>query len=331
MNLLDILHEYKVHTNNQDKTIDNFLDEIIPPFYNNINEPTKIHFSNTLFSMNMEQNKEILDKMRENCLYTIKTEPTNESMNKLTHKIWLTTKDKGHLPNEDMINLLKKHYLELIDFKHFLWCNNMQIGQQIIDLIYIAGLNIELHDINEIENYKGIRLFNICLKNNLFANACDIARIQVVHKYGGIYSDFGWAIKKYISIYLDKFDIMFNGENAEWCRGYISHNVIYAKSPNHIIFNEMLSYLENKQFLTDFNKEKNLFKIIEIVSPRFIMASIPTLCKNDKLITLENNVFTFDRHHSFSHQNGSYCSRKTAGDMEDISAEINNYINNLEN
>ena len=91
----------------------------------------------------------------------------------------------------------------------------------------------------------------------------------------------------------------------------------------------MLSYLENKKFLIDFNKEGNLFCMIEIVSPRFIMTSIPALCKNDKLITLENNVFTFGRHHNFSHTNGLYGSRKTNGNMEDINTEINNYINNL--
>lgn len=330
MNLSTILEEYKTYRNNQDKTIDDFLDEIIPPFYNSrCDEKTRLYFCNHIFSTKIDENITILNQMRDNCLQTIKKDLPEKQMKKLTHKIWLTKKEDGHLPNQAMIDILKNHYSELIDFKHYLWCNNTKIGKQIIDLMEIDGLDIELHEICELENCKGSEMFNICLKNNLFANACDIARIQVVYKYGGIYSDFGWGMTKYISTYLKNFDIMFNGENAEWCKGYISHNVIYSKKPDHIIFSEMLSYLENKKFLIDFNKEGNLFCMIEIVSPRFIMTSIPALCKNDKLITLENNVFTFGRHHNFSHTNGLYGSRKTNGNMEDINTEINNYINNL--
>ena len=164
------------------------------------------------------------------------------------------------------------------------------------------------------------------MENNLFANACDILRIYGVYKYGGIYSDFGWVMTPYIQIYLNNFDIMFNGEVVEHLKGYISHNVIYSKQKNHTIFVTMLSYFANKNFLIG----KKIFEILEIVSPRFIMAIIPSLCNNNKLITLVNHEFTFSRHHNFSHQYGLFgsCKHKNV-DNNVINEKIDNYINKL--
>jgi mannosyltransferase OCH1-like enzyme len=303
-------------------------DIIIPPFFYNNEEKTKIFFLN-LFNTNNEQAKIILEEMREKCLKLIRSESQkNEKVNKLTHKIWLTDNKNGKIPNELMLYLLKRQYSELNDFKHYLWVNNEEIGKEILKLIDCPDLDIELRNINEFYNYKGRKVFDIFLKHKLFANACDIARIQIIHKYGGLYSDFGWAMTKNIPQYINNFDIMFNGETA-LCKGYISHNVIYSFNEKHIIFDKMVSYLEDKQFLIEFIKNKNGFCIIEIVSPRFIMAAIPGLCKNDKLITLVNHELTFSRQHNSSHQNGSFGSNTINTCMEIINNEIKEYINSL--
>jgi len=304
-------------------------DIIIPPFYYNNEEESKFFFLN-LFNINNKQAKIILEEMREKCLKLIKSEnQKNGKIKKLTHKIWLTDNENGKIPNELMLYLLKRQYNDLNDFKHYLWVNNEEIGKEILKLINCTDLDIELRNINEFYNYKGRKVYDIFLKHKLFANACDIARIQIIHKYGGLYSDFGWAMTKNIPEYIDKFDIMFNGENADWCKGYISHNVIYSINKKYIIFDKMLSYLEDKFFLIEFIKNKNGFYIIEIVSPRFIMASIPGFCKNDKLITLVNHELTFSRQHNSSHQNGSFGSNTINKCIEIISSEIKEYINSL--
>lgn len=174
--------------------------------------------------------------------------------------------------------------------------------------------------------YPGRGIYNIFLKHKLFANACDIARIQIVNKYGGLYSDLGWAMTKNIKSYLNNFDIMFNGETAEWCRGYISHNVIYSREADHIIFTKMLYYIENIDVLNEYNRERSIYRTHEIVTPRFIMAAIPGLCKNDKLIVLTNSSYTFDRYHNFSHKNGLYGSSIIGECIADVDTEYKIYI-----
>jgi hypothetical protein len=302
-------------------------DEIIPPFFNNNYEESREYFFN-LFNITRDESKIILEKMRETCLEILNSENNdNVSMNEITHKIWLTDSEFGHLPSEMMLYLLKKHYSELNDFKHYLWCNNLEIGKQIITLIDCP--NVELRNVNEFSDYMGRKLYNIFLKNKLFANASDILRIQIVHKYGGLYSDFGWVMTNNMPKYLKHFDIMLNGEVMENYKGYISHNVIYSKVPKHNIFNKMLSYLEDKKFLNEFLKNKNCFYIVELISPRFIMAAIPELCKNEKLITLTNHELTFSRHHNSSHQIGSFGSNTIDNRMAIITNEINEYIDSL--
>ena len=303
------------------------LDTIIPPFFNNTPEPSKLFFLN-LFGISLDESKEILDNMRNKCLKTLKEIP-DKSINKLTHKIWLTADDNGYFPTEHMINLLRKNYNELKDFKHYLWSNNETIGKKIIEALCIKDLDIELRNPNEFTNYLGWKMYVICFNHKLYANASDILRIQIVNKYGGLYSDFGWSMTKNISVYLNNFDIMFNGEIAEWCKGYISHNIIYSNKKNHIIFNKMLFFLENKKFLNEFNSELTFFKMIEIVSPRFIMAIIPSLCKNDKLITLVNHEYTFDRHHNSSHQTGLFGSSIINDKTNTIHIELLEYIKNI--
>lgn len=309
---------------------DNILDNIIPPFYNTTfnNNENKIFFLN-LFGITSEQSKEILENMRNNSLKILKEIP-DKTMNKLTHKIWLTTDDNGYMPTEHMINLLRKNYTELKDFKHYLWCNNNIIGNKIITDLCITDLDIQLRNpVEEFKNYIGYKIFNIFLNHKLFANACDILRIQVVNKYGGLYSDFGWLMTKYISEYLNNFDIMFNGENAPWCKGVISHNIIYSNKVNHIIFTKMLYYLENKEFLNTFNSELKLCKMIEIVGPIFLMAIIPALCKNDKLILLTHDKYTFDNYHTSSHITGLFGSSIINNKIDDIHTELLEYIKNI--
>ena len=305
----------------------NNYDEIIPPFFSKNYEHSKEFFLN-LFNITNHESKVILEKMRENCLEILNSEnnDNNEYINKITHKVWLTDEECGHIPNKIMLDFLKKNYTELNDFKHYLWCNNEKIAQEILSLIDCKHLDIEFRNTKEFDYYPGRKLYNILLKNKLYANACDILRIQIIHKYGGLYSDFGWAISKNIPEYINNFDIMFNGGNAEWCKGYISHNVIYSRNQKHIIFEKMLSYLEYKNFLIKFIENKNGFYTLEIVGPRFIMAAIPGLCKNDKLIILVDNELTFSKHHNSSHQNGSFGSNTINACIEIINNEIKEYI-----
>jgi hypothetical protein len=307
--------------------------EIIPSFYCE-NENAIKNFFLSLFNLNKHQSKIILNEMRERCIHELlKNEYVDiKNMNRLTHKIWLTDKDNGQLPSKEMLEALKNTYNHLSigdGFKHFLWCNNSKIGNQIIELIGCQNCNnIELRNIDEFSEYIGTKLFTILLKNRLYSNACDILRIQVVHKYGGLYSDFGWSMTNNIPHLLKRSDIMFNGENNPAFNGVISHNVIYSKLAKHILLDRMLTYLEDYHFLLKFPKD-NAFSINEIISPCFIMAAVPGLCKHEKVITLVNHSLTFSRIHNHSHCNGSFGCAILSQSKDKVNEQILDYIHSL--
>jgi mannosyltransferase OCH1-like enzyme len=295
---------------------------------------SKLFFYN-LYNINKENGDNILNLLREKALGIIENNIANNhtsNINKLTHKVWLTSIENPSIPNEEILKSLKSHYQELSDYKHYFWTNNLDIANKIINLLEINNIYITIKNINLFNDMPSKKYVDFFLKNKLYANAGDILRIMIVYKYGGIYSDMGFSLKKYISYLLNDFDIMFNGEDAEWCKGYISHNVIYAKEPKNLIFESMLSNLTNKKIIYEIAQLIPIVNlIIEMVSPRFIMVFIPSHYSNKKFISLKNNSFTFDRYQTNSHSNGSFGSSilETKLKEEKFQKDMKNIVDNL--
>lgn len=323
--LIDYLIEKDINTNN-------FLNEIISQFYTEVTvfrTQDYINYFRKALSNSEINNNEYIDIMknqRSNCLDIIKNDFSIDQINKISHKVWLTDDSNPYMPSDKMLQNLKIHCSELIDFKHYLWCNNREIGNKIIN----QNKNLEFKDINELENPEDLSIVKLLLKKKLFANACDIIRIQIINKYGGLYSDFGWIINKYTSFYISNFDLMFNGEMTEWCKGYVSHNVIYSKQKEQLIFSKMVSLLKDKIFLKNlWNCNPSFITIIEVVSPRFIMAMIPILCLELKIIVLRQHITTYSKHNTHSHVHGTFGSNKIQTIEREISNDVINYLNKV--
>jgi mannosyltransferase OCH1-like enzyme len=295
----------------------NLLDEIknnkdfLPPFSGDPLWCQSKDFFYNYYNINKLDGDKNLNALRMKSISIIEHNILNNltsNINKLTHKIWLTSNENPCIPDEKMLNLLKKHYQELSDYKHYFWTNNLENANKIIKLLEIDG-NIDIHikNIDEFDNMYPKKYIDLFIRNKLYANAGDILRIIIVYKYGGLYCDMGFSFNKYINFLLNDFDIMFNGEDWEWCKGYISHNVIYAKEPKNLIFETMLNNLQNIKFIYKMMEIQKSFihAIIEIVSPRFIMVYIASHYRDKNFLALNDNQFTFDRYQLNSHINGN--------------------------
>jgi len=279
--------------------------KFLPPFSGDEsarNDKNKLSFYK-LYNTTPKICDDNLDLLREKAIGIIENNILNnstENINKLTHKIWVTSNESPSIPTEVILQSLKSHYQELSDYKHYFWTNNVDTANKIINLLNLNDINITIKNINEFNDIPCIKYVDLYLKHRLYANAGDILRIIIVYKYGGIYSDMGFSLKKYMNYILNDFDVMFNGEGAEWVKGCISPNVIYAKEPKNLIFEAMLNNLTNKEIIykADFSLMQDL------VAPKMIMVFLGSHYSNKKVVAVENNDYTFDRYHMWSHMKG---------------------------
>lgn len=311
-----------------------FLRELIPPMVelNGRHCTVKQYFYNLLKIKETDSHIR-LNALRNKSLKLVKNSILNNNsnnINKLSHKIWLTSSENPQPPSKDILDLLKIHYNELSDYKHIFWTNNINFCKKIIDNLMLSNINIQIKNINELSDLNGFIYVDILIKNSAYAFACDICRIMVIYKYGGIYSDIGWYMKKYISYMLNDADLMFNGEKeCGWAEGVISHNVIYAKEPKNLIFENMLKYFTIKENILWYCKKYDvsiLNSILSYVSPRFIMVVLGEY-PDKNIVVVTDNKLTFHRHHTQSYNHGTFGSIIVNNSVtEKVSKELLNVL-----
>lgn len=287
---------------------DSVINAIIPPY--NTQKCAKYHESclHDIFGNTFESANEILKKMRNNAIKLIKINNTDSHVNKLTHRIWITNKNNVFKPNREFMDAMRENYKNLADYEHYIWCNVFSVGAEIVADLNLPKLNIKVKDLGEFKNYHGSKLFNAVMNQKIYACACSIARVQIVHKYGGLYSDIGWVFKPQITNIIKNFNLMINGETHKELAGIISHNVFYAKNTNHILFDTILKLTDDSATTTKFYNKYGYRGVTLLVSPYLIMAAIPSICPNELFLSITNTDYTFSRLHSHSHINGKFGS-----------------------
>jgi len=308
--------------------IDHFISISIPQFFidnpqENMHSFFKDEF-NTTFTSYLESAK----KQRIKSIDIIKNEFLKNDFIKITHKIWITNPINMYKPDIKFINLIKDQYKNLSNYKHYFWCNIPSLAKEIINEMNIEE-NIKkciiIKNLNELNDYYGYKLYNIYYNMKLYALACDIARIQIIHKYGGIYSDLGFSLKNTFSYLISNFDIVINGELTEQYNGYISHNILSSKKKEDVFFEDILNILNDDNKLKYYYKKYDLSGLVELSSPRIIMANLVSL-SNRKFLSVSNNEHTFDREHNNSILNGKFGSDTLCNyDRE----KLNKYVFNL--
>jgi len=261
--------------------------------------------------------------LEDRAIALLKNNICTDNFIKITHKIWLTNIDNPYEPNSTTLDLVKNQYNNLPTFKHIFWTNNTEYCKHFITNLELSNIDIEVKDINEFKSYKGWNILLALLHQKLFAQASDIARIMIICKYGGFYSDMGFSLKPAITILVNQFDIAANGEIYD--PGIVSHNFLFSRSTNHMLFETCLNNILDINILKKYYwRVQNITGIIELFGPMMLTAIVSSLCINDNILLVVNNNYTFDRYHNNSWFGATKygCSRLDTIDTKQFEREL---------
>ena len=245
---------------------------------------------------------EVLENKHKMAIKKINENPVSRNKCKLTHKIWLNNPDKFYFPTQEMINRVKSMYNELPDYQHIIWVNNDEMGEKLTKLLSGDNYSVFYKNVEELSHHPCYKGANAFLHYECWAMATVIMRVLIIYKYGGVYSDFGWIIKKNAIDTMNIFDFAVNGEGLEYgevsAQGVASHNVIYASQPNNKILKKLIDDAIKLQHV---DRQWH-----EACGPRNIMAAL-TFFENESYCLLKcNDSNVIDRHHLASHRNGGF-------------------------
>jgi len=279
---------------------DELISMTIPEYVKRDRNENQTLFLKNEFNTNHEEADHNMRILRERACRLIQNTSLPDDFIKITHKVWITNPDNKYEPNMETQNLVKQQYLNLPNYKHIFWTNVPDFCKNFIDLWNInKEISIEIRDIAEFKDYYGYRVYQAYINQQLFANACDIVKIQVVCKYGGIFSDMGWCLKPTFEKIIKNFNIVINGEFIE--PGIVSHNILGSKIVEHYLYMNVLKIIDNidknKKY---YNLIKSVWGIIELSSPRMLTAAVSSICKDETVLLIVNNDYTCDRYHNHS-------------------------------
>jgi hypothetical protein len=120
----------------------------------------------------------------------------------ITHKIWLSNPDHVSMPRIQYINTCKRFYESFDDkWTHIFWVNCVEVRDYISSAIPRNNVEVRLLTLTNGALYFGTEFFNLSnniiklINNRNFTFACDHLRIEIIEKYGGVYSDLGLEFK----------------------------------------------------------------------------------------------------------------------------------------
>lgn len=215
----------------------------------------------------------------------------NDSITIINHRCWLTNRTEPKNMSVDNILKLKKSIQFLNkglnkNNKIWLWHNYDVIPKLLTQL----DTGIELKHINTIlnDNFRGKYLFVKLMNDKRFANANDILRMNLVYKYGGLYTDMGVEFIGDISNLLADYDYAF----YSYDNNNIDHGILFAKTTNAELINMYLENIDNKNY---FKYKNEYFKTPEhelvFTGSHFLMHIIDTHFASSKIFLFKNNEY----------------------------------------
>jgi mannosyltransferase OCH1-like enzyme len=158
----------------------------------------------------------------------------------IMHKVWITADDNPYEVNTERLD----HYLEQAsrfpEFKHMFWVKDKSKLPITEYRIWISGLAIEIHELNEIwPEFRGKDIYARYEQNKRFTALSDLTRFNLLYLFGGVYADFG--IEYHISpSFLCKYFDFFA------CReGPLVGTSTLASRKNGNILNNLLTFIDN--------------------------------------------------------------------------------------
>lgn len=249
----------------------------------------------SIYGMSLAEANERIDNLRLRAIENIlsdeyaQTDITVDGEFNITHKVWLTNPDNPAPFNSDILGNLIQTYKSLDRYRHIFWTNYPDILLDAFKAIESEGITLEVHHVDELENTPGKTLLDTYMKNNMFAFASDILRLQILCNYGGLYSDCGWIIDKNITKIIGNFDYVitsFGGVSA-------GHAFMFMKKGNNVC-KAMLSKIDDPEFMKLYIYSYIIWNVIELVDPKMlttVLAALPDL--NTKFLILNPGKHTY--------------------------------------
>ena len=114
-------------------------------------------------------------------------------MPSFTHRIWVTSESEPRLPPQEYLaECLKAVRGMPEDATHFFWTNSEAVGAHLRTQFAAFGVtNGIVADIKMLGTSVATQHVQRLVEHRKFVLAADILKVVVLHKYGGIYADFG--------------------------------------------------------------------------------------------------------------------------------------------
>lgn len=132
-----------------------------------------------------------------------------------THRLWLTAVDSPMEVPMDRLEFFNQSLQFYINkpYEHHFWCNGLHLIPQTIATIRSFNVPVIIHDITEIsEEFITKNIFKHLMKDKHFCFAGDLAKQEIILRYGGLYADIGLEQLRDLDSYFRKYDeIIFVG------------------------------------------------------------------------------------------------------------------------
>ena len=157
----------------------------------------------------------------------------------ITHRLWVTSPKTPCEPPKETV----ERYIESVRFlqdkgkyTHYFWCQKKIMLPKTIERIEksdVAHL-IKIRELSEIEPLmRCTHLSNVLIDKKYYPAASDFIRTNLIYLFGGIYTDFGWLIKKDITPLLGNFNYLTSIIHELDGSVYLDKNLFAAKKYDH--------------------------------------------------------------------------------------------------
>lgn len=150
---------------------------------------------------------------------------------------------ESSIPKNIFLSLANKEILKNMNNKYTQIINNIRVN--------FSDFEIFIYDDNEshkvIEEY-GDNILKICYEEILpGAYKCDILRLVLLEKYGGIYIDIGLNPNpQHLLSLINNNDLVLCQDRAQYGNGYKIYNAIMASIKNHIFIKNVIKIIKIK-------------------------------------------------------------------------------------
>jgi len=188
----------------------------------------------------------------------------------VTHRVWITNSDSPHeIPAERLETYFNNlGVLKGDDWTHIFWCIDKNKIPKTVEAMEGSGKNIRVRELTEImPQFRGKSVYERMYREKYYTAISDLVRFNLLHIFGGIYSDFGALFNTDLTPFLDNFDYLFGQE------GYLAGTSFVAAQPQSPVYNALLSFIDNMERVpTTYRSWGD-----HIVTPRWTALGILTL------------------------------------------------------